>query len=293
MDDQTLTAKVYSRLGDVDRQLRKQTRVDKKRSQQWVADFIHWCDEQHIELGPRLRHQSLCFDRALIQQVSEALRSQRLTTIEQWQSGLTSAAQAEQGVNEDKSNREGPRAQRVLVNIPASPPAWLSSQQRSMHDVDWRDITLEQCDVLIQVENLDSFYAFSPQMEVLSDYKQPLVVYRGDSHYGGGFAQLLSAWSKTRRPHIYSGDFDVKGVTLALDSNATHLLLPTIEWLTQNATPLHVPAEQFPYQRRLRKHLAALSSAHPLRDYLILLLEKQRGLKQQWFEGAVVLVALG
>ncbi|BBI59680.1 hypothetical protein HSBAA_09860 [Vreelandella sulfidaeris] len=74
-------------------------------------------------------------------------------------------------------------------------------------------------------------------------------------------------------------------MTLALDSNATHLLLPAIEWLTQNATSLHVPAEQFPYQRRLRKHLAALPAAHPLREYLTLLLEKQRGLSSSGLVG--------
>jgi len=145
---------------------------------------------------------------------------------------------------------------------------------------------------LIQVENLDSFYEFSPELPALSGYANPLVVYRGDSHYGGSFSLLAEAWHKTRRTHIYAGDFDVKGVTLALESNATHLLLPTIEWLTQNATPLHVPAEQFPYQRRLRKHLSALSAAHPLREYLMLLLEKQRGLKQQWFGGAMGCVGL-
>lgn len=81
---------------------------------------------------------------------------------------------------------------------------------------------------------------------------------------------------------MYVGDFDVKGVTLALDNSATHLLLPDIEWLAENATPLHVPAEQLPYQRRLHKHLSGLPSVHPLREYLTLLLEKQRGLKQQW-----------
>lgn len=292
MDDQALTAKVYSRLGDVDRQLRKQTRVDKKRSQQWVADFIHWCDEQHIELGPRLRHQSLRFDRALIQQVNEALRSQRLATIEQWQSGLTSAAQAEQGVNEDKTNREGPRAQRVLVNTPASTPAWLSAQPRSMHDVDWRDINSEACDVLIQVENLDSFYDFSPQIPALNDYAHPLIIYRGDSHYGGGFKQLASAWNDTQKPHLYAGDFDVKGLSIALSSGASHLLLPPLAWLTEQATTFHDPAKQLEHRSRLQRHLDQLPASHPLQPYLTLLLDQQRGLRQQWLGERLERVAL-
>ncbi|SDN43525.1 DUF7281 domain-containing protein [Vreelandella arcis] len=292
MNDQTLTAKVYSKLGDVDRQLRKQSWVDKKRSQQWVADFIHWCDEQHIELGPRLRHRSLRFDRALIQQVNEALRSQRLTTIEQWQSGLTSAEQAEQGVNEDKTNREGPRAQRVLVNTPASTPAWFSGQPRSMHDVDWRDINLDQCDVLIQVENLDSFYAFLPQIPALSGYANPLIVYRGDSHYGGAFKQLASAWNATQKPHFYAGDFDVEGLGIALSSSASHLLLPPLAWLTEQATTFHDPANQLEDRPRLLRHRDQLPAAHPLQPYLTLLLDQQRGLRQQWLGERLEHVAL-
>ncbi|MCO7248157.1 hypothetical protein [Halomonas sp. Mc5H-6] len=292
MDDQTLTAKVYSKLSDVDRQLRKQTWVDKKRSQQWVETFIHWCDEQHIELGPRLSHQSLRFDRALIQQVNEALRSQRLATIGQWQSGLTSAAQAEQGVDEDKTNREGPRAQRVLVNTPASTPTWLSAQPRSMHDVDWRDITLEQCDVLIQVENLDSFYDFSPQTPALGDYANPLVVYRGDSHYGGGFKQLASAWNTTQKPHFYAGDFDVKGLSIALSSGASHLLLPPLAWFTEQATTFHDPAKQLDHRPHLQRHRDQLPAEHPLQPYLKLLLDQQRGLRQQWLGEQLERVAL-
>tara|TARA_R110001599_G_scaffold149985_2_gene334057 strand:- start:2445 stop:3326 length:882 start_codon:yes stop_codon:yes gene_type:complete len=292
MNDQTLTAKVYSKLGDVDRQLRKQSWVDKKRSQQWVTDFLHWCDEQHIELGSMVNHQSLRFDRALIQQVNAALESQRLTTIGQWQSGLTSAAQAEQGVNEDKANREGPRAQRVLVNTPASPPAWLSAQPRSMHDVDWRDINLDQCDVLIQVENLDSFYSFSPQIPALGDHPQPLVVYRGDSHYGGAFKQLASAWNATQKPHFYAGDFDVEGLGIALSSGASHLLLPSLESLTEQATTFHDPANQLEHRPRLQRHRDQLPAAHPLQPYLTLLLDQQRGLRQQWLGEWLERVAL-
>ena len=142
------------------------------------------------------------------------------------------------------------------------------------------------------VENLDSFYAFNPNISALSGYANPLIAYRGDRHYGGGFAHLAEVWRKTRRPHLYAGDFDAKGVTLALDSGATHLLLPDMAWLTQHATPLHQPAGQLPYQRRLRQLHVGLSPQHPLRPYLTLL-EKQRGLKQQWFEGELVAVGFG
>ncbi|MFI0472213.1 hypothetical protein ACGLWX_05750 [Halomonas sp. HMF6819] len=55
------------------------------------------------------------------------------------------------------------------------------------------------------------------------------------------------------------------------------------------STPLHVPAEQFFYQRRLRKHLARLPSARPLREYLT---KSSGGLKQQWLGVQVIYVGL-
>ena len=286
-----LPSRARAGLNGVARELNRQPTVEKPR-RQWVDDVVAWCRQQDIDLGMRLSSQALRFDTELLAQIDSVLASAHLAPLGRSLSGLTSSAQAKEGVEEDKATHESPRARRVLVSFPPQPTAGLANEPRAIRDVDVMGLKLSAFSALIQVENLDSFYEFSLENPALSGYSNPLVVYRGDSHYGGGFALLAEAWRKTRRAHIYAGDFDVKGVTLALDSNATHLLLPTIEWLTQNATPLHMPAEQFPYQRRLRKHLAALPSAHPLGDYLTLLLEKQRGLKQQWFGGEMLCVGL-
>ncbi|WP_172118629.1 DUF7281 domain-containing protein [Halomonas hibernica] len=286
-----LSSRARNRLNDVARELLRQPSVEKPRGQ-WVNNVVAWCNQHDIDLTTRINSKTLRFDAALLAQINDVLDSARIAPLGRSLSGLTSSAQAKEGVEEDKANRESPRARRVLVSFPPQPIAGLAIEPRAIRDVDIQTLKLSAFSAMIQVENLDSFYEFSPDIASLSGYTNPLVVYRGDSHYGGGFALLADAWRKTHRPHIYAGDFDVKGVTLALDSNATHLLLPSIEWLTQNATPLHVPAEQFPYQRRLRKHLAALPAAHPLHEYLTLLLEKQRGLKQQWFGGELVCVGL-
>ncbi|MBR2514094.1 MAG: hypothetical protein IKE45_08725 [Halomonas sp.] len=287
-----LPSRARNGLNGVARELLRQPTVEKPR-RHWVDDVVAWCHQHDIDLASRINGKTLRFDAALLAQINDVLESARLAPLGRSLSGLSSSAQAKEGVEEDKATRESPRARRVLVSFPPQPITGLASEPRAIRDVDVLGLKLSAFSALIQVENLDSFYEFSPEQPALSGYANPLVVYRGDSHYGGGFALLAEAWHKTRRTHIYAGDFDVKGVTLALDSNATHLLLPDIEWITQNATPLHVPAEQFPYQRRLRKHLAALPSAHPLLDYLTLLLETQRGLKQQWFGGEVVCVELG
>lgn len=286
-----LPSRARNGLNGVARELLRQPTVEKPR-RQWVDDVVAWCHQHDIDLATRINSKALRFDATLLAQINEVLESARIAPLGRSLSGLTSSAQAKEGVEEDKATRESPRARRVLVSFSPQPIVGLANEPRTIRDVDVLGLKLSAFSALIQIENLDSFYEFSPNISALSGYANPLVVYRGDSHYGGGFALLADAWHKTRRPHIYAGDFDIKGVTLALDSNATHLLLPGIEWLTQQATPLHVPAEQFPFQRRLRKHLAALPSAHPLRDYLVLLLEKQRGLKQQWFGGEVVCVVL-
>lgn len=286
-----LPSRARNGLNGVARELLRQPAVEKPRGQ-WVNDVVAWCHQHDIDLATRINSKTLRFDAALLAQINDVLESARLAALGRSLSGLTSSAQAKEGVDEDKATRESPRARRVLVSFPPQPIAGLAIEPRAIRDVDVRTLKLSAFSAMIQVENLDSFYAFSPDMEALSGYINPLVVYRGDSHYGGGFAQLAEAWHKTQRPHIYAGDFDVKGVTLALDSNATHLLLPSIEWLTQNATPLHVPAEQFPYQRRLRQLYIDLPPEHPFRPYLALL-EQQRGLLQQWFEGEVWCVRLG
>ena len=62
--------------------------------------------------------------------------------------------------------------------------------------------------------------------------------------------------------------------------------------ITIDGLPVHQPAGQLPYQRRLRQLHVSLPPQHPLRPYLTLL-EKQRGLKQQWFEGELVAVGVG
>ncbi|MFI8750873.1 hypothetical protein ACIGG6_12845 [Vreelandella lionensis] len=286
-----LPSRARNGLNGVARELLRQPSVEKPR-RQWVDDVVAWCHQHDIDLATRINGKTLRFDAALLAQINDVLESARIAPLGRSLSGLPSSAQAKEGVEEDKATRESPRSRRVLVSFPSQPATGLANEPRAIRDVDVYALKLSAFSALIQVENLDSFYEFSPELPALSGYINPLVVYRGDSHYGGGFALLAEAWHKTRRTHIYAGDFDVKGVTLALDSNATHLLLPDIEWLTQNATPLHVPAEQFSYQRRLRKHLTALPPAHPLREYLMLLLEKQKGLKQQWFGGEVVCVGL-
>lgn len=173
-----------------------------------------------------------------------------------------------------------------------SRPPWLAAASREYRDLDWQSIDLCAFDVLIQVENLDSFYAFTPDLEAIAHFRQPLVIYRGDRHYGGGFAALAEAWAATGKSHVYLGDFDAAGIMFAIASQATHLLLPPLKRLIHHAISNHLPAAQMKMQAALSEHRAALPSGHPLGHYLGLILDQQRGLKQQWFDEQVDMVPM-
>ena len=281
-----LSGRARKSLNEVDHLLRRHAEVVRPR-RQWVDDVVAWCHEHYIDPGLRLNGKELHFDRELIKQINKTLLSQGQAPVGRSLSGLSSLEQAKEGVEEDKSLGESPRSHRVLVNVPSQHPGWLSHAPRAIADVDWRGIQLETCDALIQVENLDCFYHFDPTSLALQHSQQPLVVYRGDSQYGGAFRPLAEAWRNTRKAHYYAGDFDVKGVSLALSSGATALLVPPLEWLQHHATGFHDPAEQLPFRPALERHRNALPAAHPLQPYLAILLGSHRGLRQQWFESLV------
>jgi hypothetical protein len=278
-------------LHEVERRLRGQPALDKPRSAKWVKEVEAWCEQQDIDLRSRLSVKTLRFDRDLLSQMNDVLESHGQAPLGVSLSGLTTSEQAVLGNEEAKGVRERPRSRRVLVNLPVdSSLSWLSDESRQYRDLDWPSIDLRVFDALIEIENLDSFYAFSGDTEanasratIASHTYRPLVVYRGDKHYGEGFADLARAWSATGKPHGYLGDFDASGVSLALSGHSTHLILPPLDWLVANVIGEHLPPGQLETQAGLRRHLERLGRYHPLPSYLALILDKQRGLRQQWF----------
>lgn len=280
-------------LRDATDKLRRASHVDKPRGTA-VAEIVAWCRTWDIEPGARLTRTRLRLDRELLDAIDIELEVQDQPPLVADLSGLTTAQQAGHGYREAKSVRQSPRESRVLVSLPARAPwAGITGGERECLDVEWRDITPAAFDVLVQVENLDSFYAFTPEIPALAAHQRSLVVYRGDRHYGGGFARLAEAWAATGRSHACIGDFDLKGLDIALGSGATHWLLPPLDWLRQHATTLHQPEKQARYRDRLLRYRDTLPVEHPLRGHLALLLDEQRGLLQQWFAAPLVGVALG
>ncbi|SOC54059.1 hypothetical protein SAMN05421509_103102 [Chromohalobacter canadensis] len=279
-----LSPKTHRWLSDIHDKLRRQSCVEKKLQLKATQEFKAWCDEHEIDLDAHLGSQVLRFDRELIVKVQELLDSLGHLPLGESSKGKTAEQQAKQSYQEDKGAGERPRAHRVLLNLaPLGTRLGISDAAREICDIDWRDLNLEAFDALVMIENLDSFYAFVPDSQALAVYRQPLVVYRGDTYYGGGFSRLAKAWGDGGKLHLGLGDFDPRGVGIVLGSGAMQMLLPPLEWLREHATQHHVPSEQLPYQSVLRKHREQLPDAHPLRGYLALLLDEQRGLRQQWF----------
>ncbi|WP_192034417.1 hypothetical protein [Halomonas sp. YLGW01] len=290
-----LSSRVRNLLRDAGQALRSAPSVEKRRSKV-VNEVVAWCEAHDIELGPRISHARLQFDRELLAWIDETLAALGEPAIAADLSGLTSAEQAHLGNREEKSVREKPRDRRVLASFPAvaEPRPGLACRPRDFIDLDWCELDLDAFDVLVQVENLDGFYAFEPTIPAaLASWSCPLVVYRGDSHYGGAFAKVAEAWAESARPHLYLGDFDAKGVSIALASGATHLLLPERQDLAERAHAGHLPPEQQRYQKALRDHASRLPIDHPLPVYLDILLLEQRGLRQQWFGDVMESVPLG
>ncbi|MCG5502134.1 DUF7281 domain-containing protein [Ectothiorhodospira lacustris] len=290
----SLSPGAYRLLREVRKKLLHEPGVAKSRGGKVMAEIEAWCHEHDMVLGMRCSTRTLRFDRELLAQIEATLVASGLPSIDANLSGLTTAEQARHGNREEKGVRENPRDHRVLASLPAgSARPGIAATPRHVHDLDWRQIQLSAFDVLVQVENLDSFYGLAPDLPALTSWPRPLLLYRGDSHYGGGFGRLAQAWAGTLKPHVYFGDFDAAGIRNALSSGATDLLLPSITWLAERATPEHLPAEQQHYQSALHDYMARLPAGHPLTDYLAILLEQQRGLRQQWFDGQLVVVPLG
>lgn len=281
-------------LRDARQALRRTPSVEKRRNKV-VTEIVAWCQAHDIELGPRLTHARLRLDPELLARIDEILAALGEPAIAAELSGLTTAEQAHLGNREEKGVREKPRDRRVLASFPAAAAQrpGLARRPRDFLDLDWRDLDLDAFDVLVQVENLDGFYAFAPTTPALANGARPLVLYRGDRHYGGAFARVAEAWAGSARPHLYLGDFDAKGVSIALASRATHLLLPPHEDLAERANAAHLPPEQQRNQPALRDHADRLPVGHPLADYFAILLREQRGLPQQWFGDSLQEVPLG
>ncbi|SFX66322.1 DUF7281 domain-containing protein [Marinospirillum alkaliphilum] len=285
-----LTPALRSLLQRIQQQLKTHDRVTWRIKGPVVKQLLVWCDAWDIEVGLWPDGRECVFDRAFIQRVQQLLLDEKLPPLAFDASGKSSLQQAEAGLEEHKGVRAAPTAARVLVSLPNQQgllPYGVSQLHARLElDLDWQQLDEKAFDALVVVENLDCFYQFNtPDALELPQALQPaLILYRGHGHEARGCKALKSAWARLGKPCIYLGDFDAKGVSIALHEGYRQLLLPEWPGLQQQANALHQPPEQLDYLPALQRHLDGLPEDHPLQPVLSLLLSDHKGLKQQWFK---------
>ncbi|MDR6982242.1 hypothetical protein J2X32_000850 [Rheinheimera pacifica] len=246
-----------------------------KSSAKAVQQVLAWCIEHELVPGNSLQLPQFSFNLALLKDIARVQRQLQqacyLDALNQ-NNRLDNAAFNQQ---ELKSIGVKPRQQRVLLklNTPVDSGLGLAAQ---FVDIDWQQLPLAQFDALLVVENLDCFYqlhAFTLQLA----YQQPLIIYRGDTLYSKGCKALKMAWSGLNKPALYFGDFDAKGVSIALNEGYSAMLLPDFATLQQHASPAMLPDKQLSFIAGVK----AKTVACEFQPYQQLLCQQLKGLRQQ------------
>jgi hypothetical protein len=246
-----------------------------KTSGKAVQQVLSWCIEHELVPGNSLKLPHFTFNLALLKDIARVQRQlQQACYLDapHQHSRLDNAARSQQ---ELKSIGLQPRQQRVLLQLNTPVDSGLGLAAECI-DIDWQQLPLAQFDALLVVENLDCFYqlhAFRLQLA----YQQPLIIYRGDSQYSSGCKALKMAWSGLNKPALYFGDFDAKGVSIALNEGYSAMLLPDFATLQQHASPAMLPDKQLSFIAAIK----AKTVAAEFRPYQQLLCQQPKGLRQQ------------
>lgn len=258
-----LTPRERKLLKDLTVKLQSQSRVIRK-LRATDLKVLDWCEQQDLIAHVISHKVEYGYTIELLQAIETRLAQLGLAPLEA-DLKQSSLEQAKQGSAEHKAQRESPREQRILR---------IAGQQ--IIDQNHNQLELEQFSDLIVVENLDCFYELSLFQLPLTAHS--LVIYRGDSHYGSGRAELLKRWKEGGHgPLKYFGDLDPKGVHIALSEGFSHLAVPTFNWFSSHATEQAYAAKQ---------HTTALSLKHSgeLEPYITFMQRYQRAILQQWLQ---------
>ncbi|HEX5792435.1 MAG TPA: Wadjet anti-phage system protein JetD domain-containing protein, partial [Rheinheimera sp.] len=194
-----------------------------KTSTKTVQQVLAWCIEYDLVPGNSLTLPQFSFSLALLNDIARVQRQLQQACFLDALSQNSRLDNAEYSQQELKSIGVKPRQHRVLLKLQT--PVAVVSFAAEFIDIDWQQLPLAQFDALLVVENLDCFYqlhAFRLQLP----YQQPLIIYRGDKLYSKGCKALKAAWLRQNKPAIYFGDFDAKGVSIALNEGYSAMLLP-------------------------------------------------------------------
>ncbi|WP_333607552.1 DUF7281 domain-containing protein [Arsukibacterium sp.] len=244
-----------------------------------VQDVLQWCSEHELVPANSRQLPQFTFNPALLNQIAAVQRSLQQACFQDditHNSRLDNAAINQQ---ELKSIGLTPRQHRVLLklNTPAQSSTGVTAE---FIDSDWQHVPLQHYDALLVVENLDCFYQLE-RFNLDLPYQQPLIIYRGDTLYSKGCKALKAACLEQSKPTLYFGDFDAKGVSIALNEGYSAMLLPDIAILQQQASPAMLPDQQLQFIAGIKTKIVS----HEFLPYAQLLCEQLTGFRQQNMQG--------
>lgn len=247
-----------------------------------VIQVLRWCTALDLIPTNSLLLPDFIFTMALLNKISETQQRLKQANFRDDISEQNRIESAQLSDQEIKAAGIRPQQHRVLLHLNQPLVSELGMTIKVV-DTDWRNIALTQFDVLIVVENQDCFYHLALFDYSQCDFHSPLIIYRGDRAYSKGAVALKRYWLKTGKTAIYFGDFDPKGVSIAMNEGYHCMLLPSPDAVLKKSSPVMFPDVQLKFLPELLK-----GEIHcHFRDYL-LVLEKHQALRQQKMQGEIL-----
>lgn len=247
-----------------------------------VTQVLRWCTALDLIPANSLLLPEFIFTAALLNKISDTQQRLKQASFRDDLSLKNRIESAQLSDQEIKTAGIRPQQHRVLLRL-NQPLVNELGMTIEVVDTDWRNITLMQFDVLIVVENQDCFYHLALFDYSRCDFSSPLIIYRGDRAYSKGAVALKRCWLKTGKTAIYFGDFDPKGVSIAMNEGYHYMLLPSPSVVIKKSSSAMFPDVQLKFLPEL---LRGEVHCH-FRDYLFVL-EKHQALRQQKMQGEIL-----
>lgn len=271
-------------LKKLDHRLKAKYSEKKKTDGKIVTQVLRWCTALDLIPANSLLLPEFLFTVALLNKISDTQQRLKQANFRDDLSLKSRIESAQLSDQEIKTAGVRPQQHRVLLHL-NQPLVNELGVTIEVVDTDWRNITLTQFEVLIVVENQDCFYHLALFDYSRCDFRSPLIIYRGDRAYSKGAVALKRCWLKTGKTAIYFGDFDPKGVSIAMNEGYHFMLLPSPDAVIKKSSPVMFPDAQLKFLPQLLRG----EIHYHFRDYL-LVLEKHQALRQQKMQGDILRV---
>ncbi|EAW4436451.1 hypothetical protein V5M48_001072 [Salmonella enterica] len=273
-------------LKKLDHRLKAKNYEKKNTDGKIVMQVLRWCTALDLIPVNSLLLPEFLFTTMLLNKISDTQQRLKQANFRDDLSLKSRIESAQLSDQEIKTAGVRPQQHRVLLHLNQPLVNELGMTIEAV-DMDWRNIKLTQFDVLIVVENQDCFYHLALFDYSRCDFHSPLIIYRGDRAYSKGAVALKHCWLKTGKTAIYFGDFDPKGISIAMNEGYQLMLLPSPGVVIKKSSPVMFPDAQLKFLPEL---LRGKVHSH-FRDYL-LVLEKHQALRQQKMQGEILKVVM-